>query len=647
MARYRVGQLGWGLAVAMALVAPAVVWARGAADEPGGSGNAKDGQEPNRKTRKVSREVGSPALAPLPSGPSKPKRERGAGPGNQPAPPAKLPDRPARVVVAPTLNAAGVDALVEKHLLELKVTPAPLSGDEEFVRRIYLDVAGVLPTPAQVLAFRRDRSPEKRTRLIDELLSTPDHARNWARYWRDVIKFRATNENGNQTRFQVLEDWLAEQIGKNTPWDEVATTLITATGRVDQNGATGLIAAHQGQAVELAGEVSRIFLGVQIQCAQCHDHPNDPWKREQFHEFAAFFAGTRIQPIKMPAEQKPPAEKEKTDAKSKELKDKDKNKDKARAEKPKPKAPPIFEVVMKGVPRYTMPDRMDPQKQIPIEPKFFLAVSSEPVPPRLTAEQRHALIASYITGQDDPWFAKAYVNRVWGALMGEGFFNPIDDLGPTRTPAAPAVLDALASEWQRGGYDVRWLFRTILNTKAYQREFRPSTTSAGKTPFAANVPGRLRADQILDSLAEVLEVSMDAPRGPRSPGQIEKPKGKGGPFRNNPRNQFLTLFGVDPSTPVDDVLGTIPQALFLMNGGAVNQAIEARPNTMLGQILLSHPDNKSALEALYLRVLARRPTPAELRVCDHHLIALRGDRKTCFEDILWCLVNSTEFLSRR
>ena len=153
-----------------------------------------------------------------------------------------------------------------------------------------------------------------------------------------MIKFRATNPNGSQVGYDEFEDWLAEQIAKNRPWDEIARDIITASGRNDENGAVALSLAHESQAVEMAGEVSRIFMGVQIQCAQCHDHPTDSWKRQQFHEFAAFFAGQQSR---------------------------------QRVEQGQPN---VFEVVVdQGVPRYTMPDKKDPQKQIPVEPKFFLA----------------------------------------------------------------------------------------------------------------------------------------------------------------------------------------------------------------------------------------------------------------------------------
>ena len=158
-----------------------------------------------------------------------------------------------------------------------------------------------------------------------------------------------------------------------------------------------------------------------------------------------------------------------------------------------------------------MPDLNDPTKQVPIAPRFFLASSkSEPsLPESLDAVERRTLGASYITGQDNPWFARAYVNRIWYALMGESFYEAIDDLGPERTPKAPEVIETLAREWQNGGYNVRWLFRTIVNTNAYQRRVRSTANAAGKTPFASNCPARLRSDQIVEALVEALGMPAD------------------------------------------------------------------------------------------------------------------------------------------
>ncbi len=238
----------------------------------------------------------------------------------------------------------------------------------------------------------------------------------------------------------------------------------------------------------------------------------------------------------------------------------------------------------------------------------------------MTSVERHQVAADYITAQDNPWFAKAFVNRIWYVLMGDAFYMPVDDMGPQRTPKAPEVLDALATQWQQGGYDVRWLFRTIMNSQAYQRRVQSTDSASGRTPFAANVASRLRADQILDSLGQALNLPVDGGAMPGATGKaagkdglkkelkavVGKTKGGGGrPF--TARGGFNQMFGVDPSVPNDDILGTIPQALFLMNFPPLNRAMEARNGTVLGEILTTSRDNRAALNALYLRTLAAAP----------------------------------------
>ena len=547
-------------------------------------------------------------------------------------PKGKLPERPSKVVAKPTLNHEELDSLLDKALASEKVTPATLTNDVEFVRRIYLDMVGKLPTPEQARAFVQTTEKDKRGKLIEHLLISEDFSKNWARYWRDVIRFHATTQNANRIHYDKLEEWLTSEFSRNAPWDDVARGIITATGRDDEQGAVNFALAHEAKPVEIAGEVSRIFLGVQIQCAQCHDHPTDSWKQQQFHEFAAYFAGIRQR----------------------------------RVEKPGMGQRAVFEVITPGKPRYTMPDKNDPQKQIFVAPKFFLDPKAEVLGEGFPATDRLATVASYVTGQDNPWFAKAFVNRIWYALMGEGFYNPVDDIGPERTARTPEVLDALASEFQKGGYDVRWLFRVILNSRAYQREVRSTYTASGRTSFASVCPSRLRADQILDSLAQVLNLPIgnnananandkamakgkggkdaDAALAKELKGAVAKTKGA---QRNGgARGVFISLFGVDPSTPNDDVLGTIPQALFLMNSPLINNAIRANNKTVLGQILAANPDNRDALNALYIRTLSREPTAKEVQVCGRYLDRV-GDRQEAFEDILWSLINSTEFITRR
>lgn len=518
--------------------------------------------------------------------------------------------RPERSVKAPTLDAKGLDALIDKKLAADKTSVARQTSDEEFIRRVTLDVTGKLPTPDQVRAFVQSRKPNKRSDLINQLLDSPDYASNWARYWRDVVKFRATADNPRLMNFPKLEEWLTEQFAAKTPWDQISKSMITATGTTEDNGATVFTAAHMAMPNEVAGEVSRVFLGVQIQCAECHDHPSDIWKREQFHQFAAFFAGVQ-------------ARRRLADG-----------------------TPGLTIATRGGKPRYTMPDLKDPQKSIPVEPRFFLASSEAEIPAKLTAQQRRELAADLVTGQDNPWFAKSFVNRIWYAFMGDGFYNPVDDLGPTREPNNPEVLEALATQFQQSGYDIPWLFRTILNTKAYQREARSSSSVVGRTPLAANCPSRLRSDQIYDALQSVgvrLEPPAGMRRGAAGAGNVA---GAAILRRIGPRGLFDTVFGVDPSTPNEDVLGTIPQALFLMNSPPIHAAVQARPGTLLGEILAATPDNRAALEALYLKVLSRRPNAKEVEICGNYMMHV-GNRREAFEDIFWGLLNSTEFLSRR
>jgi hypothetical protein len=310
------------------------------------------------------------------------------------------------------------------------------------------------------------------------------------------------------------------------------------------------------------------------------------------------------------------------------------------------------------------------------------------------------MAASYVTGQDNPWFARAFINRIWYALLGESFYEPIDDIGPERTAKASDVLEPLAEQWQKGGYDIQWLFRTILNTEAYQRRVRSTANAAGKTPFASNCPSRMRSDQVFDALAQALALTPEATGGanPRAnPGGAAAPQmpknavatafSKGGRGRSlgdpkrapdqvlkngqaqkaaqsiglasqvakkagpvtragGPRVLFDRLFGIDPSIPSEDVMGSIPQALYLMNSPLVNNRTQARPGTVLGEILASTYDNRAALDALYLRVLSRQPTAREVEICGRYLSAV-GDRREAFEDIFWSLINSTEFLTRR
>jgi hypothetical protein len=508
-----------------------------------------------------------------------------------------------------------VDRLLSEEVLSAAPSaPADLVDDETFLRRIYLDLVGASPSPEEVTRFALDPASDKRSMTVERLLSDPRFGANWARYWRDVIMYRRADDRALLSS-GALTEYLTQALNENKPWDEIASSFITATGNVAENGQTALIMAQMGQAEDVAAEVSRIFMGVQIQCAQCHDHPTDRWKREQFHELAAFFPRIAVRPIRVDGQQRG------------------------------------FEVVSaeRGGRRpggqargaggeHFMPDMQDASARGTLmQPVLF--ATSEKLPAGQNDQERRDALADWVTGASNPWFAQAFVNRLWAELVGEGFYEPVDDLGPDRTPTAPRTIERLSTAFVDTGYDVRRLFQTIMATAAYQRESRPRRTS-DELPFLASCPQRLRGDQLYESLKGALGIA--EPPVPSAPG----PMGLAARARS-PRGQFLQVFGYDPSEAREEVAGTIPQALLLINSRVVGQAINGKsPRSQLGRLLSDTPDDEDVVVELYLRVLSRQPVDEELSTCLDY-VKETNDRAEAFEDILWSLVNSTEFLYRK
>lgn len=511
------------------------------------------------------------------------------------------------------LTSAEIDRLVAKELQASSLAVAPKTSDEQFIRRVTLDLTGHLPAPADVSEFAVDPNANKRARLIDRLLASEEYARHWARYWRDVIENRATANMVflRAPRPQALEAWFFDQIKSNTSWANVARAMVTSEGTLSmtdptQDGAAGFLLAHFGQdaAVERASETARVFLGIQLQCAQCHDHPSDIWKREQFHQLAAFFGRTREQPQRG--------------------------------------AQQVTSVALTGraFGEHQMPDLNNPGKGTTMQPKFLNGAA---LPAGKSDKERRAALADQLTAKENYWFAGAYVNRLWGELMGQSFYQPIDDMGPQKEAFLPTVLPRLAAGFRGGNYDTKDFFRVVLNTEAYQRQIRLGESSDQHLLFAASYPTRLRADALWQSLVNVLGNLGDTPQG--RPGG---PMFGGGPFARFQTLEFgfKRLFAVDPSVKADEVEGSIPQALIFMNNPTINQKIEAKDANLLARILKSYPKEDEALGMVYLRTLARKPTDGELEKC-RTFITKVGNRAEAYEDILWALLNSTEFQTKR
>jgi hypothetical protein len=288
----------------------------------------------------------------------------------------------------------------------------------------------------------------------------------------------------------------------------------------------------------------------------------------------------------------------------------------------------------RGALEHHMPDLDHPDEEGKLmKPVFF--VTGQKLDTGLNDIERREKIAEWITDRGDRWFAKAFVNRMWSELVGTGFYEPVDDLGPDRLCAAPKTLDYLSDRFAGSQYDVKWLMRTILATDAYARQSR-TRAALEQSPFVANCPQRLRADQLFNAIADVLGIEEPAQLADNPRAAIAGPRGK-----------LNATFGYDPSVRRDEVASSIPQALFLMNAPELNQALQgSRPATRLGKLLSEIPDDKQLVAELYLRCLAREPKQVEMQTCLDH-VATCASRAEGFEDILWSLMNSTEFLHRK
>lgn len=493
---------------------------------------------------------------------------------------------------------AGIDAALRRAA---KGPLPPRTDDAAFLRRISLDLTGKLPKADELTQFVQDNDPDKRAKLIEHLLHGDAYAVNWGRYWRDVLTYH-TPASGNYLRWKLWDGWWTEQIKTNRPWNAVVTELITASGVNDETAPVNYLTALYGNPVEIAATTSRVFLGVKIQCAQCHDAKNEPWKREQFHELAAFFGRARL------------VQHKDVDGRG---------------------TPYAIECKAEG--QYEMTDKKDPARLIAMQPRFL---TGESVPLEADDLERRRALARFLSSPENPWFARCYVNRIWTALMGWGFYPGVDDLGSEVTVTHPKVLDQLTKAWVESGYDVRWLFRTIALTDAYQRQLQPAQHPGDDLPVVC--PVQLRAEQVFEALQNALafdenDKNIPAPAASSAPA-VQRHTGL--------RNMVYMAFKEDPSAARAEIQGTIPQALLMMNSQLVHNYTSAKGKTILAEQLARQRTDEEIISALYERVLARKPTENEAKICLRHFGRV-GDRAEALEDVLWGLVNSTEFLLKK
>lgn len=299
-----------------------------------------------------------------------------------------------------------------------------------------------------------------------------------------------------------------------------------------------------------------------------------------------------------------------------------------------------------------MPDLHDPsQPGTVMQPLFFLTGQSLPL--GTSDRDRRQAIAKWITARDNPWFARALINRLWAELVGDGFYRGVDDMGPDRTAQSPEILEELSQAFADSGHDVRGTFRAIMASDEYQHASL-SRANPKREGFAANCPQRLRSDQLFTQILAAVGVDEsqvgNGPSGKLAKKQQSKKSvgtQAGRRQLNVPRAMFTQVFGYDPSLPREEIVGSIPQALLLMNSQPLSIAIDGnRRFTALGQLLAANKSNREVAEQLYLRALARSPTADEVKTCLDH-VQSSDNREEGFEDVFWALLNSAEFVYRK
>ena len=488
--------------------------------------------------------------------------------------------------------AVQIDRLVLEKLKASAVIPAPRADDASFIRRLNLVLGGRVPVSSDVRAFIADQSPEKRAKAIDHLLDSAAYANHMTASWRGWLLPEAATDPALANAAPAFETWLRTRIRDELPFDQLVTELITypLNGRAGANqdpddpaaaSSTGPLAfytAKEGKPENLAAATARLFLGVHLECAQCHNHPFGKWSRDQFWGLAAFFGGI----------ERPTGGALREAMGRREI---------------------LIPNSERAVPATFLDDR-EPEWQYKKSPR--------------------ATLAAWMTGPDNPFFARAIVNRLWWMVFGIGLVDPVDDFHDQNLPSHPELLNTLAKAFIQSGFDTKFILRAICASETFSRSSAPLDLDPSNIRLFAYFPMQgLAPEQLYDSLEVVF-------------GQAEGPRGNQA-FRGigGGRSQFLETFAVSGRQTENPT--TILQALTLMNGGQIGDATSAQTGRLL-KAVLKFPGSTPAerIEALYFAVLSRPPRPAEL---EQTLAFVKAGESTdkAFGDVLWVLLNGIEF----
>lgn len=558
----------------------------------------------------------------------------------------------ARPGTAARLDPAAIDRYFAAAWKTAGVVPQESATDADWLRRASLALNGVIPSAEEMEHFLRDTSPDKRERKVDDLLARPEFAEHTGGEWTRFLIGRQTQRN----RFdrEAFESWVVEQFALNTPFHTFAEKLLTASGTQEQNPASGFFLRYESQPKEVAAPVSKVFLGVDIQCARCHDHKYEQWKQHEFNEFAAYFANTEQRRANDRSEPRPEFEVlERPDTKlAGYLK---KNTAKRLEERAKNiKNPEVVE---------RMKERADvtlatPTPLRPLESGIFATPmpSSEAEVSFAKPATRRAALVQWMTAPGNPYFARAVTNRIAAMIFGYGITMPIDDFRSDSTLAIPGLLDALAVEFERSGYNYREMVGLLAKTKAFGLSSgegvpqKPEQLDEEAKIFARYPARPMSPEQLFDSLTRATGIDEAAEKRAKTMKEVGKRVGKKamsgeaaaqmyGKLRDQALRRFISTFDDDEQGESIDFEGTIPQALMMMNSKIVSESMQ-RGLTLTRA--LEKASGNDRIDALYLAALSRKPSTDE-RMKALAYIQKNGDKRESFEDLLWALLNSAEF----
>jgi hypothetical protein len=501
-----------------------------------------------------------------------------------------------------------IDDFILKHLAILHIPPSPPAADAEFMRRAYLDAAGILPKSSEVETFLKDTSLDKRSKLIDNLMQRPEFVDYWAYKWSDLLLVSSNHLSSDE--MWSYYNWIRESVASNKPWNKFASQIVTASGKTLENGAANYWLIHRDP-LDTSENMAQAFMGINISCAHCHNHPLAKWTQKDYYGMANLFARVRL----------------KTFA----------------ASGFRTAVGPLFN----DVTVYSAPtgEFMDDRLMIPLPPKPLDAVALSSEAPGDTRQY----FAKWLTSPENPFFARNIVNRVWRNFMGRGLIEPVDDLRDTNPATNEELLDALVKDFVAHNYDVDYLIRTIMQSATYQTSSKPLKENVDDDKYGSHYAiKRLPAEVLLDAYSQVTQVPEKFEGYPAGMRGMQLPD-------TAVKSYFLTAFGrpVRQQTRESErtSVPTITQALHIINGETLNDKLRT-PGSSVGMMIRLGFSDEQIVDYLYLTSLSRHPTEQEraalaqaLALAEKEKIAGVDDpRRAALVDMSWALLTSKEFM---